>query len=82
MTSGNLSEEPIVVSNAEARLRLAGVADWFLTHNRDIYMRTDDSVVRTFEGPERVLRRSRGFAPQTLDLGRARPRIAGLRRAN
>ncbi len=75
MTSGNLSEEPIVVSNAEARERLAGVADWFLTHDRDIYMRTDDSVVRTFEGTERVMRRSRGFAPQTLDLGRRVPEL-------
>ena len=69
MTSGNLSEEPIVVSNAEAMRQLDGVADWFLLHNRDIAMRVDDSVVRTFEGRERVLRRSRGFVPQTIDLG-------------
>ncbi len=68
MTSGNLSEEPIVVSNSEALARLDGVADWFLLHNRDIAMRVDDSVVRTFEGRERVLRRSRGFAPQAIDL--------------
>ena len=69
MTSGNLSEEPIVVSNDEALLQLGGVADWFLLHNRDIATRVDDSVVRTFEGRERVLRRSRGFVPQTIDLG-------------
>jgi hydrogenase maturation protein HypF len=69
MTSGNLSEEPIVVSNAEAMKQLDGIADWFLLHNRDIAMRVDDSVVRTFEGRERVLRRSRGFVPQTIDLG-------------
>jgi hydrogenase maturation protein HypF len=75
MTSGNLSEEPIVVSNAEAQQRLAGVADSFLLHNRDIYMRVDDSVVRTFEGTERVLRRSRGYAPLTMDLGRAVPEL-------
>ena len=75
MTSGNLSEEPIVVDNGEARERIGAVADWFLTHNRDIYMRADDSVVRTFEGRERVLRRSRGYAPQTLDLGRTVPEI-------
>ena len=75
MTSGNMSEEPIVVDNGQARERIGGVADWFLTHNRDIYMRTDDSVVRTFEGRERVLRRSRGYAPQTLDLGRSVPEI-------
>jgi hydrogenase maturation protein HypF len=78
MTSGNLSEEPIVVSNAEARERLAGVADWFLSHNRDIYMRADDSVVRTFEGTERVLRRSRGYVPRTLDLGRPVPELLAV----
>jgi hydrogenase maturation protein HypF len=75
MTSGNLSEEPIVVSNREAQQRLAGVADWFLPHNRDIFMRVDDSVVRTFEGTERVMRRSRGYAPLTMDLGRAVPEL-------
>jgi hydrogenase maturation protein HypF len=69
MTSGNLSEEPIVISNAEALRQLDGVADWFLLHNRDIATRVDDSVVRTFEGRQRVLRRSRGFVPQTIDLG-------------
>jgi len=69
MTSGNMSEEPIVTANEEALARLRPLADWFLLHNRDIYMRADDSVVRTFEGKERVLRRSRGFVPQAIDLG-------------
>ena len=69
MTSGNLSEEPIVTSNEEALDRLRPLADWFLLHDRDIYMRADDSVVRTFEGVERVLRRSRGFVPRAIDLG-------------
>ena len=68
MTSGNISEEPIVTSNGEAFERLRHVADWFLTHNRDIYMRVDDSVSRTFRGKERVLRRSRGYVPQAIDL--------------
>jgi hydrogenase maturation protein HypF len=75
MTSGNLSEEPIVVENQDARQRLGGVADWFLVHNRDIYMRADDSVVRIFEGEERVMRRSRGYTPQTLDVGRDLPEL-------
>jgi hydrogenase maturation protein HypF len=75
MTSGNLSEEPIVVENRDAHERLSGVADWFLEHNRDIYMRADDSVVRVFESEERVMRRSRGYAPQTLDLGRDLPEL-------
>jgi hydrogenase maturation protein HypF len=68
MTSGNLSEEPIVVSNQEAMRQLDGVADWFLLHNRDIATRVDDSVVRTFEVQERVIRRSRGFVPQAIAL--------------
>ena len=68
MTSGNLSEEPIVISNQQALAHLGGIADWFLLHNRDIAMRVDDSVVRTFEGRQRVLRRSRGFVPQAIDL--------------
>ena len=71
MTSGNLSEEPIVVSNREAMRRLGSVADWFLLHNREIAMRVNDSVVRTFEGRERVLRRSRGYVPHAIDLGRS-----------
>jgi hydrogenase maturation protein HypF len=75
MTSGNLSEEPIVVENHDARQRLGGVADWFLVHNRGIYMRADDSVVRMFEGEERVMRRSRGYAPETLDVGREMPEL-------
>ena len=69
MTSGNLSEEPIVIANQEAMQQLGEVADWFLLHNRDIATRVDDSVTRTFEGRERVLRRARGFVPQTIDLG-------------
>ena len=68
MTSGNLSEEPIVTGNREAAQRLTRVADAFLFHNRDIHTRVDDSVVRIFEGKERVLRRSRGYAPYPVSL--------------
>jgi hydrogenase maturation protein HypF len=69
MTSGNISEEPIVTSNEEAQCRLAGVADWFLLHNRDIWMRVDDSVARVFDGQPLIVRRSRGYAPLPIDLG-------------
>jgi hydrogenase maturation protein HypF len=68
MTSGNLSEEPIVSSNEDAWQRLKSLADYFLLHNRDIQTRVDDSVVRTFEGREYPIRRSRGFAPDPVDL--------------
>ena len=70
MTSGNISEEPIVVGNEEAREKLAPLADQLLLHNRDIFMRVDDSVARTFEGVPRILRRARGYAPSAIDLGR------------
>ena len=69
MTSGNISEEPIVTGNREAARRLHRIADAFLFHNRDIHTRVDDSVVRIFEDKERVLRRSRGFAPYPINLG-------------
>lgn len=69
MTSGNMSEEPIVIHSQEAWQRLGQVADWFLFHNRGIHMRVDDSVARTFEGRPHVLRRSRGYAPYPIDLG-------------
>ncbi|MBI1913103.1 MAG: carbamoyltransferase HypF [Deltaproteobacteria bacterium] len=68
MTSGNLSEEPITISNNEAEERLSGIADYFLQHNRDIYMRVDDSIVRA-DGKLRILRRARGFTPSPIHIG-------------
>src|ERR1700722_13997075 len=69
MTSGNVSEEPIVTGNREAATRLHSIADAFLFHNRDIHTRVDDSVARVIAGQERVLRRSRGYAPHPVTLG-------------
>jgi hydrogenase maturation protein HypF len=58
MTSGNIAEEPIVIHNDEAVAKLSGIADAFLLHNRDIFMRVDDSVVRVMEEKEREMRRN------------------------
>ncbi len=52
MTSGNLSEEPIVISNDEAVSKLSDIADAFLLHNRGIFMRVDDSVIRIYRSGE------------------------------
>ncbi len=68
MTSGNQSDEPIAYEDADARVRLAGIADLFLTNDRPIQLRCDDSVTRVVAGVELPLRRSRGEAPQPLDL--------------
>jgi hydrogenase maturation protein HypF len=73
-TSGNVSDEPIVFRDADVLDRLAGIADAVLLHDRAIHVRTDDSVVRTFGGRESVLRRSRGYVPEPIRLGRPVPR--------
>lgn len=66
MTSGNLSEEPIVTDNNDALLRLRGVADLFVLHDRDIVTRADDSVARVIAGRPVVLRRARGYVPRAI----------------
>jgi len=68
MTSGNLSGEPQVIGNDEARGKLAGFADAFLMHDRDIARRLDDSVERVTAAGPMVLRRARGRVPGTLPL--------------
>jgi hydrogenase maturation protein HypF len=65
-TSGNLSEEPICTDEKEALVRLHGIADLFLVHNRLIVRHMDDSVARVVLGRELVLRRARGYAPLPL----------------
>lgn len=73
MTSGNLSEEPIAIENSKAVTRLAGVADYFLVHDREILRRCDDSVVRRVGGQVRQLRRSRGYVPVPVFLKKSSP---------
>lgn len=78
MTSGNLSEEPIAYTNEDARKRLSALADAFLMHDRDIFVRCDDSVMRVFPDEQPPiepympdiypLRRSRGYAPFPVRL--------------
>jgi hydrogenase maturation protein HypF len=78
MTSGNLSEEPIAIDNDEARVRLNGLADYFLVHNRDILLRCDDSVVCVDGKSTHQLRRSRGFVPVPVFLHKEVPAILAV----
>lgn len=75
VTSGNRSGEPLVMDNAAAVRDLASIADLVVTHDRTILERADDSVVRTIDGAPALIRRSRGFAPDPIDLGTDGPAV-------
>ncbi len=68
MTSANPGGEPIVRDSAQARERLAGIADAWLDHDRGIAASCDDSVLRVVDGHTAFLRRSRGYAPAAIAL--------------
>lgn len=70
-TSGNRQNEPICIDNTQALKTLAGIADYFLMHNRQILRPLDDSIVREIKGKITVLRRARGFAPLPITLKNA-----------
>jgi hydrogenase maturation protein HypF len=73
MTSGNVSDEPIAYRDEEAEERLSGIADSWLTHNREIHIRCDDSIVRVVDGRPQFFRRSRGYVPEPLKMARPFP---------
>jgi hydrogenase maturation protein HypF len=71
MTSGNVSDEPLAYRNDEAVSRLAGIADLFLLHDRDIATPCDDSVAAVIARAPVVLRRSRGYVPAPIAIAPA-----------
>jgi hydrogenase maturation protein HypF len=84
LTSGNISDEPIAYRDEDAFTQLRGIADAFLTHDRAIHIRTDDSVVRAWggvagselagRGREMLIRRSRGYVPEPVTVRYRFPR--------
>ncbi|OIN90454.1 MAG: carbamoyltransferase HypF [Comamonadaceae bacterium CG1_02_60_18] len=78
MTSANPGGEPIVRDAAEARVRLADIADALLDHDREVVLRCDDSVLRVHDDHASLLRRSRGFAPTAIRLPQAGPSVLAL----
>ena len=77
-TSGNLSEEPMAITTDDARSRLGRIADAILTHNRPIVRPVDDSVARVGPAGVQLLRRARGYAPLSINLGIKVPTILAV----
>ncbi|MDZ7741092.1 MAG: carbamoyltransferase HypF [Bacteroidota bacterium] len=69
LTSGNISDEPIIIDDRAALEKLGAIADAVLTYNREIHNRTDDSVTTFINGKERLIRRSRGYVPTPVLTG-------------
>jgi hydrogenase maturation protein HypF len=67
-TSANISDDPLIIDNDEALVKLKGIADYFLMHNRQIYNRCDDSVTTVTDGDVLIARRARGYVPLPVDL--------------
>jgi len=68
LTSGNISDEPILIDNDDAEKKLLGISDALLIYNREIYNRTDDSVAFIINNTERLIRRSRAYAPSPVRM--------------
>jgi len=66
MTSGNISEEPLICKNEKALERLGDVADAFLMHDREIYRQVDDSILHFVDEQPAFLRRARGYVPTPI----------------
>lgn len=75
MTSGNTSDEPIVYDDNDAMVQLSSIADYFLVHDRQIYRRVDDSVMRVVAEKQYMLRRSRGLVPSPISLAYQMPQV-------
>ncbi len=74
-TSANPGGQPLITDNDEAQEKLAGIADLIVTHDRDIVVRADDSVMQRIDGAPAFLRRARGFVPEPIDLGAEGPSV-------
>ncbi|MGC2777531.1 MAG: carbamoyltransferase HypF [Bradyrhizobium sp.] len=77
-TSANPSGEPLLTDNDEALAALADIADLIVTHDRDIVIRADDSVVAMVAGAPRFIRRARGYVPEPIRLARSMPPILAV----
>ena len=68
MTSANRSGDPVLYNDAQALEELQGIADYILTHNREIISPVDDSVVQVVHDKPIMIRRSRGYVPLSIPV--------------
>lgn len=73
VTSGNISNEPICITEQQALNRLADIADLFLTHDRDILRPLDDSIIRVMNNKPTLFRRARGYTPMPVTISQSLP---------
>ena len=78
MTSGNVSDEPIIFENSDAFGNLGAVADLLLVHDRDIIRPLDDSVVRISCNEPSLIRLGRGYAPMELQISGMAEGVLGV----
>ena len=78
LTSGNLTDEPIAITDEDGLARLGTIADLFLTHDRPILRRADDSVMTVSAGRALLIRRARGFAPRPISLESSGPSVLAV----
>ena len=69
-TSGNRQGEPLCINDEQAFSRLQGIADYFLTHNREITQPLDDSIVRVIHHKPVLFRRARGYVPMPITVSK------------
>ncbi|MBC2582144.1 carbamoyltransferase HypF [Clostridium sp. DJ247] len=76
MTSANVHGLPLEYMNESAVEKLGDIVDYFLMHNRDIYIPVDDSVVKVIDNEVHVIRRARGYAPEPIKQSNVKPILA------
>ncbi|SMB92699.1 hydrogenase maturation protein HypF [Desulfonispora thiosulfatigenes DSM 11270] len=76
MTSGNVSSNPLIYKDDSAFKSLVELADYFLVHDREIYNRCDDSVVKVINNNIQIFRRARGYVPLPVEIPKSEALLA------
>ncbi len=78
VTSANFSGGAIISDNDEAYQQLTKIADYIVSADRDIIMKSDDSVISCVGQHNVLLRRARGIAPKPFYFPYQLPQVLAL----